>query len=68
MRKIQDKYHELRIPIIERIAKVAEGQVLQKELYTSHQLTKAISINKNKPKGIPEFWKKTFDSVGLVDK
>lgn len=25
MRKIQDKYHELRIPIIERIAKAASG-------------------------------------------
>lgn len=66
MIKIQQKYDELKNPLINKIAKIASGQVFQKQLYTEHELTKNLSVNKNKPQAIPGYWKNTLQSVGFI--
>jgi hypothetical protein len=65
LRKIQIKYDLLKMPIIHKVAKVASGEPVEKEIYTQHDLTKSICVNKNKPQAIPGYWKGVLTTVAF---
>ena len=67
LREIQAKYDLLKKPIAEKIAKVASGHPVEKQLYTQHEYTKTLNVNKHKPSGIPGYWRGVLESMGFID-
>lgn len=67
MRAIQAKYDDLKAPIVDKIARVASGQPVEKELYTDHEYTRTLNVNKYKPQGIDKYWVGVLESMGLID-
>ena len=67
MRAIQAKYEDLKAPIVDKIAKVASGHPVEKQLYTEHQYTRTLNVNKYKPKAIEGYWVSVLESMGFID-
>ena len=67
MREIQAKYEDLKAPIIDKIARAASGQPVEKQLYTDHEYTRTLNVNKYKPQAIEGYWVSVLESMGLID-